>query len=213
MKQYDRRRRLLAIAIAALAGLVDANGFLAANRYFLSFMSGNTTRLAVDIVKDPHQALVPLGLVGGFVAGVTIGAIIADRALARRKTAILAFATILLLVAAVAHGAGVLGLMMGATVVAMGSLNNSFRRNGEVAVGLTYMTGALVRFGQGLAARLQGQHSAGTFNNLALWMAMLGGAVGGAALFVALPLAGTWACAGYAAILAIAAWRLERSAA
>ena len=71
MDNYDPSRRILAIGITALAGFVDAAGFLAGDRYFVSFMSGNTTRLAVDLVTDLAQALIPLGLIGGFVIGVT----------------------------------------------------------------------------------------------------------------------------------------------
>ena len=59
---------------AALAGYVDAAGFLSANRYFVSFMSGNTTRLGVALGTSPHDAIVPALLIGGFIAGVTAGA-------------------------------------------------------------------------------------------------------------------------------------------
>ena len=54
----------------------------------------------------------------------------------------------LLLLAALAHGKS-LTIFLASSVLAMGALNNVFRRNGEVAIGITYMTGALVRFGQG----------------------------------------------------------------
>ncbi len=46
MNRLDRPRQVLALAIAFLAGGVDAVGFLSADGYFVSFMSGNTTRLA-----------------------------------------------------------------------------------------------------------------------------------------------------------------------
>jgi hypothetical protein len=42
-------------------------------------------------------------------------------------------------------------------VLAMGAVNNAFQRGGEIAVGLTYMTGAPVRLGQGIGAALMGE--------------------------------------------------------
>jgi uncharacterized membrane protein YoaK (UPF0700 family) len=46
--------------------------------------------------------------------------------------------------------------MLAMLVLAMGALNNTFLRGGEVSVGLTYMTGALVKIGQGIARRCWG---------------------------------------------------------
>ena len=63
VRQLDRPRRRLAIALAALAGFVDAVGFLTAGGYFASFMSGNTTRLGVDFANDPARALLPAALI------------------------------------------------------------------------------------------------------------------------------------------------------
>jgi uncharacterized membrane protein YoaK (UPF0700 family) len=147
MHRYDRDRRLLAYGIAGLAGFVDAIGFLAADQYFVSFMSGNTTRFGVDIATNPGRAYVPGLLILGFICGVTGGALLADRAGPRRKTAIIALSVALLAAAALGRLSGSLEVFLACSVLAMGALNNSFRRDGEVAVGLTYMTGALVRFG------------------------------------------------------------------
>jgi uncharacterized membrane protein YoaK (UPF0700 family) len=185
MNSYDQSRRILAIGITAVAGFVDATGFLAADRYFVSFMSGNTTRLAVDLVTDPAQALIPLGLIGGFVVGVTMGAVVSDQSGHRRKTAVLALATMLLGLALLSNQFGNTAALMGCMVLAMGVLNNSFRRNGEVAVGVTYMTGALVRIGQVIAARLQGRSLPGWKMTLALWLGLVGGAIAGAAAYLA----------------------------
>lgn len=212
MQRYDRSRRLLALAIAALAGWVDASGFLAADRYFLSFMSGNTTRLAVDLAQDPQQALVPLGLIAGFLAGVVAGALLADALPARRKTAVLSLCALLLIASAAAASTGHVVLMGAAAVLAMGAVNNSYRRDGEVAVGLTYMTGAVVRFGQGLASWLQGAPRPGWLVNGALWLAMALGAAAGAMTFLAEASLTPWIGAVGATALAIMAWRIERQA-
>ena len=51
---------------------------------------------------------------------------------------------------------------LAASALAMGMANNVFTKDGEVTVGVTYMTGALVRFGQGLAARMSGRSQEGS---------------------------------------------------
>src|SRR5215211_5417705 len=103
MRGYDAARRRLAMALATLAGFVDAVGYLSADRYFVSFMSGNTTRLAVDAVANPRRAVLPALLIVGFVAGATGGALLAGRSGERRKPAVLALVALLLALAAAAR--------------------------------------------------------------------------------------------------------------
>lgn len=213
MNSIDRSRRRLAIAAAGLAGFVDAAGFLSVGGYFVSFMSGNTTRLGVDLVVAPHRAIVPAALILGFVLGVFAGAVLAAWAGARRKLAVLSLVTILLAGAAAAHQAGAALAMPGLLVLAMGVLNNTFQRNGEVSVGLTYMTGALVRFAQGLAARLAGTGGAGWANWLMLWWGLALGAVAGAYALLTWPGFALWLASGWSLLLVLAAWRLERTGA
>lgn len=212
MHRYDPPRRLLAYAIAGLAGFVDATGYLAADRYFVSFMSGNTTRLGVDLVTDTPRAFIPALLIAGFVSAVTIGALLADWAGGYRKSAVIGVSAVLLGAAAVAQTAGWPALFLGCSVLAMGVLNNSFRRDGEVAVGLTYMTGALVRFGQGLAARLRGHTRPGWTTNLALWLSLAAGAVCGALLATVIPLFSAWVSTVLALCLLSGALWVERTA-
>ena len=73
--------------------------------------------------------------------------------------------------------------LVGSLVLAMGALNNCFQREGESSFGLTYMTGALVRFGQGLAYRLCGREAPGFAALLLLWAALGGGAILGASAY------------------------------
>lgn len=209
MHRYDRPRRALALAAAFLAGVVDAAGFLAADGYFVSFMSGNTTRMGVDLASDPARAWVPALLIAGFVAGVCGGAVVSELAGVRRKPAVLGASAALLALAAGAHAGGQTHAMLGLLVLAMGALNNTFQRDGEVAVGLTYMTGALVRFGQGLAARLMGKGAAGWGNWGWLWLSLAAGAGLGAAGWVHAQAALLWGAALLAGVLAMFAARLR----
>lgn len=212
MDHFDRPRQALAIAIAFLAGFVDALGFLSGDRYFVSFMSGNTTRLAVDLATEPRRAVMPALLIAGFVAGVAGGRVIAVQAGAWRKSVLLGIVTLLLASGAVLHGAGAGGAALGAMVLAMGAVNNSFQRDGAAAVGLTYMTGALVRLGQVIGAALTGERQTGWGAYLLLWCGLLGGAVAGALLFTRFGQPALWLSALLAAALAIAAWRIAARA-
>ena len=208
MQLLDRPRRALAVALAALAGFVDAAGYLSADRYFVSFMSGNTTRLGVDLVSRPQMAMVPLLLLAGFVVGVIGGALVVQCAGAQRKPAVLSLVAALLLAAAWARAEAQIPAMLAALVLAMGALNNSFQRDGAVAVGLTYMTGALVRMGQGIAARITGRGGEGWSDWLLLWLGLAGGAVLGALVWFRMPEAALWLAAGWAILLAVLSRRL-----
>lgn len=208
MIRYDPARRRLAIALAAMAGFVDAVGFLSADGYFVSFMSGNTTRLGVALGTAPARALIPLLLIAGFIGGVTLGALIAKATGQRRKVAVLALVAALLLAGALARALGAELPMLAALVLAMGALNNTFQRGGEVAIGLTYMTGALVRIGQGLAARLAGDRSTGWQDWALLWCGLLTGASAGALLQMRLPFGCLWIAAAYALAMVALAIRL-----
>lgn len=209
MHRYDPSRQRLALGLAGLAGLVDATGFVVGGGYFTSFMSGNTTRLGVDIVANPALALVPLLIVASFVGGVASGALVAMRWQGRHKRILLGMVTLLLGAAAVAlqtsHALSFLTL----AAFAMGVSNNVFSRDGEVIVGVTYMTGALVRSGQGLAARLLGRSADSTRGYPLLWLSLAVGAICGAALFSVAPEAATIAAVMLAAGLFFAATKIE----
>nr|WP_221773796.1 YoaK family protein [Novosphingobium piscinae] len=200
----------MAIGLAGLAGFVDAVGFLSADGYFVSFMSGNTTRLGVDLATRPDRALVPALLIAGFVGGVTAGAVIASRAGPRRQRAVLGLVALLLLAAAALRGQAPAALSLALLVSAMGALNNTFLRDGTVSVGLTYMTGALVKLGQALAAGLLGQPRPDGWIQAALWVGLASGAVLGGLAFVHLAGTALWLAGGWAVLMLGWAWRLER---
>lgn len=208
MHQYDRPRQALAIGLAALAGFTDAVGFLSADGYFVSFMSGNTTRLGVNLARAPQLAITPALLLVGFVIGVAGGAVIAGRAGTWRKPAVLTLVTTLLFAACAARMIGAHAPMLALLVMAMGALNNTFQRGGEVAIGLTYMTGALVKLGQAIGAGLLGEKRNSWKAYLLLWSGLALGAVLGALTFSHLASATLWLAAGWAALMTLAALRI-----
>ncbi|GAA3252609.1 hypothetical protein GCM10020258_09250 [Sphingomonas yabuuchiae] len=80
MIRSDRRSWPLAIWLALLSGYVDAIGFQQLGGYFVSFMSGNGTMLAVRLAA-PHGPLagavaILAMLLALFVAGVLVGTLI-----------------------------------------------------------------------------------------------------------------------------------------
>lgn len=209
MQRFTQPQRRFAYAVAMLAGYVDVTGFLQLDGYFVSFMTGNTTLLARDVAIGDPRILVPLLLIAGFVLGVILGTIVGDRAKGRRKlhVALLVLAGLALATAARALGAREISL--GLLVLAMGALNTVMSANRQASpVGLTYMTGALVRAGQLIADRLGGNSSADPLPFALLWASLCLGAVIGAVAGVnmaGLALAlGT--CGG--ALLAWRAWLL-----
>lgn len=208
MDRFDRKRQALAIAIASLAGYVDALGFMSGSRYFVSFMSGNTTRLAVDLTTDAPSAILPALLILGFVTGVAGGTVIATIAGHARKPALLCLVAALLAGAGMLEAIGWTRAALGAMVTAMGAVNNTFQRDGAAAVGLTYMTGALVKLGQAIGGILSGRHQTGWGAYLMLWSGLFAGGCAGALMANhALP-AALWLASLIALILAGWSWRI-----
>ena len=73
------RNIALACALSMLAGYVDGIGFLHLGGLFVSFMSGNSTRLAVSAAEHSAAAFKALGLIVIFVSGVAAGTLVARR--------------------------------------------------------------------------------------------------------------------------------------
>ena len=178
MQSLSPDRLATAILLAAIAGSVDAVGFTELGGYFVSFMSGNSTRLGLHIAAHEwSSALFAGGLVALFVGGVAAGALIAERT-GRRAAAV-----ILLCEAVMLTGASFLlegpRPLMGAILLppAMGLANVFLLGDGGLRVGLTYMTGTLVRVGIGLASLGTAGRGRAVALDLLLWLALVAGVV------------------------------------
>ncbi|WP_419317217.1 YoaK family protein [Caulobacter sp. ErkDOM-E] len=205
MKDYGRRDVALAAVLSGVAGYVDAIGFLKLGGFFVSFMSGNSTRLGVGLATGHvGAALTALTLIALFVAGVVLGALVARRAGEDRRAMVMALEAVLLACAAGLIMAGLDGPGVAAMVLAMGAENAVFQRNGDVGVGLTYMTGALVKAGQRIAAALTGGDRWAWRPFVLLWAGLtLGGALGAAA-YLKFGVLALWGAALVVAGLAVA---------
>lgn len=204
MKDYGRKGVMLAAALSALAGYVDAVGFMTLGGFFVSFMSGNSTRLGVGLAMGEWaDAAIALGLIALFVVGVVIGATVARRFGEGRRSAVLAAEAVLLLAGAGLCTAGWREAGMAAVVLAMGVENAVFQRQGDVGVGLTYMTGTLVRMGQRIATALHGGARWDWLPFLMLWAGLATGGAIGAVSFLRFGVLALWAAFGVVAALTV----------
>ncbi|MBV4534035.1 DUF1275 domain-containing protein [Pseudomonas sp. SWRI107] len=165
-------------ALSFLAGMTDAVGFTATGD-FVSFMSGNTTRLAVSISHgDTHAMLGITALIVAFILGNALGVIVA-RLVNRRSWPLLLCVALLLCLAALMPTQLIVLLC---AALSMGMINAVVEEVNGLPIGLTYVTGALSRFGRGLGRWLLGERKPGWRVQLVPWLGMLIGAVVGALL-------------------------------
>jgi uncharacterized membrane protein YoaK (UPF0700 family) len=203
----SRRNVSLACALSALAGYVDGIGFIHLGGLFVSFMSGNSTRMGVSLAYGHwHDAAQALGLIVLFVIGAALGSLIvlgcgANRQLHNAQSWVLLAEAMLLGAAAVCDTLGFQQIAVAAIVLAMGLENAVFLIDGGAGLGLTYVTGALVKAGQLIAAALSGGERWGWMPHLLLWAALVTGSLCGALAYHWLQLAAIWFAAGAALAL------------
>ncbi len=177
--------------LAALAGAVDARGIVLLRDIFLSFMSGNSTMLAVNLARGdwPEVRLISL-IVGIFVGGAAFGQVVAELSGRWRLPVVVALVMLLLALPPLLPQAGSLftallgvrplephpGVLM--MTFTMGALNAAMAHAGSANVSITFVTGALVRFGQGLGALLVGRTGGWIWLAQAVpWTGLVAGAV------------------------------------
>lgn len=201
MRQQTRRVRAVAAALSCNAGYVDAVGFLSLNGFFVSFMSGNSTQLGVGIAEVSIDALIAFGLIAVFVLGVTAGAVAARNGAARAVMWLVALVLVLAAIMGSLQQAGIAGALV---AFAMGAVNSTFAHDGGLPVGLTYMTGTLVRVGQSLAMLPTRGHRLDWLPYALHWLALILGATLGAIAQRTFGLEALWLSAVAMCALAIA---------
>lgn len=176
---------VLAVALAALAGWVDATAFVRFARTYVSFMSGNSTSLAAGLsaAYTPKLALT-ISVLAAFLVGVVAGELISIRQGKGRRAAALTGEAIMLLAAALATlTTGAIFLPAVLLAIALGIQNAALHEAGGLRVALTYVTGTLVRLGRSIAAAVAGRGLwAAALPHLLLWLSLMAGAAAGAAV-------------------------------
>ena len=188
----------LAGGMAFLAGATDVYGLSRLRDVFVSFMSGNTTMLGQAINDgDMRRCGAILGIIGYFVAGAAVGTMLAEWT-GRQHAAAVGFLVAVLLAASAAASAWEIAFI----VLAMGALNASMTQVGQANVSLTYVTGTLVKVGQGIGKAVCGKGQGfGWALQGAMWLFLLAGVTAGAALVMPLRPYGTWPLAALALVL------------
>jgi len=194
----ERRGIVLAGLLAALAGFVDATGYLHLSGLFVSYMSGNSTQLAVALGQgDLDEAGTIAELIGLFVLGAAAGQVLAGFAGKWHLTWVLIGVAILLAIA------GALGTSPEPMVLAMGALNAAMHRAGSIPVSLTFVTGVLVRFGQGLGDFITRRTRGWNWLVQAVpWVGLIIGAMLGGAAYLRIGETVIWVPVGFAGLIA-----------
>jgi uncharacterized membrane protein YoaK (UPF0700 family) len=194
----EARGLVLAGLLAGLAGMVDAIGYLHFSGLFISFMSGNSTQLAAALGQGQlAEAGTIAELIVLFVVGAAAGQVLAVVTGRSHMTWVLIGVAILLVIAAALETASQ------PMVFAMGALNAAMRRAGSIPISLTFVTGVLVRFGQGIGDFLTRRVTG--WNWLAQgtpWLGLITGATIGSAVYMRMGEGAIWVPIGVAALLA-----------
>ncbi len=175
-------RYIATVILAALAGWIDAVSFVRWNGLYVSFMSGNTTSLAVSVAThDWLEAMRRASILLAFVFGVACGVLLGVAAQKRRAQFVPMGEAAVLMIAAVLSQLSISAAFVPLLLaVAMGMQNEALRRTGHYSIALTYVTGTIVRFGRGLASASSGTGSwEHILPYLGVWFAFLAGALAG----------------------------------
>jgi uncharacterized membrane protein YoaK (UPF0700 family) len=178
-----------------LAGMIGAVAFLHSAGYFVTFMTGNTERAVLgwfDVAERQKVAgagpEAALWLMAVFLLGVFVASFLRRKVWQNHPHGATALVTVGLLVATVTEiledgwyyqAVNFTGILI--ICFSVGALNTSFVKRGEVAVPLSYVTGTIVKLGQGLERHLVGSGTVFDWLGYLCLLAsfMFGAAVGG----------------------------------
>ncbi|TSJ64366.1 DUF1275 domain-containing protein [Starkeya sp. 3C] len=178
---------LFATFATMVAGFVDAVGYAHLGGLFLSFMSGNSTRLGIQIAGGEwHLVLLTTGVIAGFVLGAVVGTLVADAAGEWKLVAVLGTEVALFAFAVGLTGADAGRLSLLPVAVAMGMQNSVHQIIAGADIGKSFVTGALFSCGQALARSLGGRaRPSEVLAYAGSWASFVAGACIGALLLTA----------------------------
>lgn len=177
--------------LAGLAGMIGAVAFLHSAGYFVTFMTGNTERAALAWYPNVNSKTVPgsgplsaIALIVAFLLGVAVASYFRRRFWTNHPHGATALTTVGLLTAStydfLADGFSYQDVNIVSILIiafSLGGLNTSFVKNGEVSIPLSYVTGTLVKLGQGIERHICGHGTVYDWLGYALlFAAFLGGA-------------------------------------
>jgi uncharacterized membrane protein YoaK (UPF0700 family) len=205
---YDSEARLSWL-LAALAGVLGATAYTHSAGYFVTFMTGNAQRAVLGFFRGDVVLSISAGLlVLCFVAGVVIASVCRRHFWVAHPHGPTVLTTVSLVAATVVdifdEGWEEANLDFGPILLVafgIGALNTSFVKDGEVSVPLSYVTGTLVKMGQGIERHIAGGTAADWLGYFLLFASFaLGAALGGC---ISLVVNGTWMLVVASAVCAL----------
>lgn len=193
---YNSESRLSWV-LAAVAGVLGATAYTHSAGYFVTFMTGNAQRAVLGYFRNDVWLSVSAGLLLlCFVAGVVVASVCRRHFWVAHPHGPTVLTTFSLFAATVVdvvtegfeeNFLDFAPIML--VVFGVGSLNTSFVKDGEASVPLSYVTGTLVKMGQGIERHIAGGTAAEWLGYFLLVASFVAGAtVGG---FISLVVNGT----------------------
>jgi uncharacterized membrane protein YoaK (UPF0700 family) len=184
----NRTRFGLGVLLTAIAGWVDAIGFISLGGFYVSFMSGNTTQLGIGLTRfDMSLVRVPAILLACFVLGAFVATLVYPLSGRWHLPAILLLEGVLLGLALALSFFQI--PMFGATeplAIAMGTQNAALRSDRGDRIGGTFVTGTVFGLGETLALWCLGRGGPRpALRHAVAWSALAFGAAAGAWAFAA----------------------------
>ncbi len=183
---FDSEARLSWV-LAVLAGVLGATAFTHSAGYFVTFMTGNAQRAVLGYFRDDVWLSVTAGLLLlCFVAGVVVASVCRRHFWVAHPHGPTVLTTFSLLAATAWTSSMRDGkklqldfapIML--VVFGIGALNTSFVKDGEVSVPLSYVTGTLVKMGQGIERHIAGGKASDWLGYFLLFASFVVGRGGG----------------------------------
>ncbi|OMC43836.1 hypothetical protein A5745_03105 [Mycobacterium sp. IS-2888] len=185
---FDSEARLSWV-LAGLAGVLGATAFTHSAGYFVTFMTGNAQRAVLGYFRhDVVLSITAAVLMLCFVAGVVVASVCRRHFWVAHPHGPTVLTTCSLVAATVVdvinegwkdNPLDFAPIML--VVFGIGALNTSFVKDGEVSVPLSYVTGTLVKMGQGIERHIAGGSASDWLGYFLLFASFVAGAtVGGA---------------------------------
>jgi uncharacterized membrane protein YoaK (UPF0700 family) len=190
----------IAAMLSSIAGISDAIGFSQTGE-FVSFMSGNSTRMAISLSNgDITRGYRLLAVIALFVFGNTVGVIIARISGQYKRVVLMLYVTVLLALAAALPAVSAVPDRLGLEnlpgfphiapqemtlpslvilIFAMAGLNSIVESIAGVGLSLTFVTGALAKLGRGLGNFIMGERRLDWLLQLGPWLGLVVGALVG----------------------------------
>ncbi|ATA27325.1 hypothetical protein MLM_0293 [Mycobacterium lepraemurium] len=187
----------LSWVLAVLAGVLGATAFTHSAGYFVTFMTGNAQRAMLGYFRGDVVLSVTAGvLIVCFVAGVVIASVCRRHFWVDHPhgpTVLTTFSLVAATLVDVIDEGWEENLLDFVPIMlvtfGIGALNTSFVKDGEVSVPMSYVTGTLVKMGQGIERHIAGGTAADWLGYFLLFASfVVGVTVGG---FISLFVNGT----------------------